>query len=608
MIELNGIQISDNNINTKKNVKIYVDEKQLDSKVGELSDLKTTNKSSIVNAINEIKNTTDTLQVDVNRIYSDFTIIPNTPTEQEFTYKKSDEGVIEKGVAVIDKVKGNSVVWNQLWQKEWASTATQSGITLTNNGDGSYTANGTANGDIDFYAFIVPVIDNHKYLIKGCPQGGSANTYSFRLSSIGYDYGEGKIGTNLQTQNIAYEFHFTNGVTCSNLVFRPQIIDLTQMFGAGNEPTTYKEFLQRKPKVADEYAYNEGTIVNNKVEKMITTGRNLFDSSTAINGKTIIDETGVEVINSLGWCSTFIPIIGGKSYFCKGVIAEGYAYGVHTYDKDKQRINQFSIPLNGKIFVTPINAKYIRIHGKYADTPANTAILNLSDASFNGQYAPYEKNELDLSWIKAIKDAEGVKLFEDGIKSAATAYDEVGKDKAVKRLGVKVFDGTENWKFANNIEGRLTNVCFLHMDDDFGASSKGDVVNMICSNYEQLVGYHSEESLLSYFNTVIYNTLNQLTIKDSTYTTSVETWKSHLADLYAQGNPLKVVYELAEPIEVEYDEKNLTYPVIAGGTEEAIASEPSTPMRASITYGSNTVATILSLINRVNELERKITN
>ena len=85
-------------------------------------------------------------------------------------------------------------------------------------------------------------------------------------------------------------------------------------------------------------------------------------------------------------------------------------------------------------------------------------------------------------------------------------------------------------------------------------------------------------------------------------------WKSHLADLYAAGTPLIVYYELTEPIEVEYDEKNLTYPVIAGGTEEAIASEPSTPMRASITYGSNTVATILFLMNRVNELERKITN
>ena len=133
MIELNGIQISDNNINTKKNVKIYVDEKQLDTKVGELQDLETTNKSSIVNAINEIKNTTDTLQVDVNRIYSDFTIIPNTPTEQEFTYKKSDEGVIEKGVAVIDKVKGNSMVWNQLIEVK--TDFTSNGVHFEKNGN-----------------------------------------------------------------------------------------------------------------------------------------------------------------------------------------------------------------------------------------------------------------------------------------------------------------------------------------------------------------------------------------------------------------------------------------------------------------------------------------
>ena len=606
MIELNGIQISDNNINTKKNVKIYVDEKQLNSKVGELSDLKTTNKSSIVNAINEVKDTTNTLQVDVNRIYSDFTIIPNTPTEQEFTYKKSDEGVIEKGTAVIDKVKGNSVVWNQLWQKEWASTATQSGITLTNNGDGSYTANGTANGDIDFYAFIVPVIDNHKYLIKGCPQGGSANTYSFRLSSIGYDYGEGKIGTNLQTQNIAYEFHFTNGVTCSNLVFRPQIIDLTQMFGAGNEPSTYEEFLSRKPKVADEYAYNEGTIVNNKVEKVVTTGRNIWDEQWE-NGD-IDATTGQNKSSTSSFRSTnYIRIFAQQYYFKK---PKGILIYIYCYDADKNYIGQqdpFATTGSGGMFTPLTGSVYIRfIIRQTTYTPG--ICINMNDPAINGQYFPYEEHTLDLSWIKEIKDAEGVKLFEDGIKSAGTAYDEVGKDKAVKRLGVKVFDGTENWKFANNIEGRLTNVCFLHMDDDFGASSKGDVVNMICSNYEQLVGYHSEESLLSYFNTVIYNTLNQLTIKDSAYTTSVETWKSHLADLYAQGNPLKVVYELAEPIEVEYDEKNLTYPVIAGGTEEAIASEPSTPMRASITYGSNTVATILSLINRVNELERKITN
>ena len=612
MIELNGIQISDNNINTKKNVKIYVDEKQLNNKVGELSDLETTNKSSIVNAINEVKNTTDTLQIDVNRIYSDFTIIPNTPTEQEFTYKKSDEGVIEKGVAVIDNVKGNSVVWNQLWRKEWASTAIQSGITFTNNGDGSYTANGTANGDIDFYAFIVPVISDHKYLFKGCPQGGGENTYSFRLSSIGYDYGEGKIGTNSQTQNTAYEFHFTNGVTCSNLVFRPQIIDLTQMFGAGNEPTTYEEFLSRKPKVADEFAYNEGTIVNNKVEKVVTTGRNLWDEEWELG---TIAWSGVEVVNNTRIRSSFVPIFANTTYYLR---CGSVRYEVFFYDANKSFISYCQSSVANGTFTTPNGAVYLRFttNSNYTETTYNHDIcLNLSDESFNGQYAPYEKHELDLSWIKEIKDAEGVKFFEDGLKSAGTAYDEVRKNKAVKRFGVKVFDGTENVAYVDtSVQNNKTCITYFDKERIIFPNRTSKPNPHICNKFPYLgnvsakaialannvvgsYGYYSNANTSYYYMYFVVNGI-----------ITIDSWKAHLADLYAQGNPLVVYYELSEPVEVEYDEKNLTYPVIAGGTEEAIASEPSTPMRASITYGSNTVATILSLMNRVNELERKIIN
>lgn len=66
-----------------------------------------------------------------------------------------------------------------------------------------------------------------------------------------------------------------------------------------------------------------------------------------------------------------------------------------------------------------------------------------------------------------------------------------------------------------------------------------------------------------------------------------------------------LIYELAEPIEVEYDEKNLTYPGVAGGTEEAIASEPSTAFRADIGYGIDVVKTILGLKARVEALEGK---
>ena len=49
MIELNGIQISDNNINTRKNVKIYVDEKQL----GNIADNEV---YALKNEVNALKN------------------------------------------------------------------------------------------------------------------------------------------------------------------------------------------------------------------------------------------------------------------------------------------------------------------------------------------------------------------------------------------------------------------------------------------------------------------------------------------------------------------------------------------------------------------------
>ena len=45
--------------------------------------------------------------------YAKNLIMPDTPTEQEFNFRQAGDGVIEDGVAVIDKVKGNSVVWNQ---------------------------------------------------------------------------------------------------------------------------------------------------------------------------------------------------------------------------------------------------------------------------------------------------------------------------------------------------------------------------------------------------------------------------------------------------------------------------------------------------------------
>ena len=619
MIELNGIQISDNNINTKKNVKIYVDEKQLDSKVGELSDLKTTNKSSIVNAINEIKNTTDTLQVDVNRIYSDFTIIPNTPTEQEFTYKKSDEGVIEKGVAVIDKVKGNSVVWNQKvknatfintseWYTEHSTLSVSGGI-----------ASVTASADGDNYIQqLVPMVVGHKYLYILMAATDTANknlacAYIFYGEALNNKVIKAKDDTNWHTYNAI--------VTCvsntRNIVrlevpkvgtsqFKNiSLIDLTQMFGADNEPSTYEEFLSRKPKIADEYAYNEGTIVNNKVEGVKTTGINLWDEEWELG--TYDKSTGEKMAssNQIRSKNMFVCLPHASYYWKIPNKANGTYMGYCLfYDISGAFISALPIgPSSFLTVTTPSNARFVAFHlrDKYGTTYNHDICINLSDPNINGKYFPYEKQELDLSWVKEIKDAEGVKLFEDGLKSVGTAFDEVGKNKAVKRIRV-VDLGELEWQ-GNTAPTEENGMMCRFFVKPTGLVSKPNYSNCVLS---PKFSYSKDAGISPSYNHTCFQFKDGRVFFNIAVSEIGNTYSPDAMRIYMQGVPL--YYELAEPIEAEYDEKNLTYPVIAGGTEEAIASEPSTPMRASITYGSNTVATILSLMNRVNELERKITN
>lgn len=522
--------------------------------------------------------------------YAKNLIMPDTPTAQEFNLRQSGGGVIEDGVAVIDKVKGNSVVWNQrVNEVEIMKSQVLSGVTITNN-NGTLSINGTAVGN--FEARLVTIATTkikggHKYFLNGIENtivywwGNSAT-----LGPIG-----GKEGYKIATLDVSWTditpYMVLHSGEVVNATYRPQVIDLTQMFGEGNEPTTYEEFLRRKPIVADEYAYNEGTIVSNKVEKVKTTGVNLWDERWE-NGSIDVNNGGVDKPLSTTFRSkNYTPIPSGATLY---VNRGGYnaTLTIAEYNAKKEYIGYKSIYANGAIEM-PSNVAFIRF---YLEPNANTSIykndicINISDPAINGQYFPYEKHELDLSWIKEIKDEGGVALFEGGMKSAGTAYDEVAKGRAIKRIGVKVFDGTEDWRIIVSAIG-------------FNIGIPNALrYNVLVVGYTYRAGSWELEDMEYSVNDYFIG------FKNDKYA-DIESWKAHLADLYTAGTPLVVYYELAEPIEVEYDEKNLTYPVVAGGTEEAIASEPSTAFRADIGYGIDAVKTILDLKARVEALEAK---
>lgn len=543
--------------------------------------------------------------------YAKNLIMPDDPTEQEFNFRQAGGGVIEDGVAVIDKVKGNSVVWNQkvknatfINTSEWDATHSTFSVS---GGIASVTA--SADGD-NYIQQLVPMVVSHKYLYIFMAATDTANknrecAYIF--------YGEALNSKNIKAKDDTNWHTYNAIVTCvsntRNIVrlevtkvgtsqFKNiSLIDLTQMFGAGNEPATYEEFLQRKPKVADEYAYNEGTIVNNKVKAIKTSGVNLWDEEWELG--IYHPSTGEKLAssNQIRSKNMFAYLPNTPYYWRIPNKANGtYMGNCCFYDISGAFISQAPFgPSSFLTVTTPSNARFVAFYlrPEYGTTYNHDICINHSDPAINGKYFPYEKHELDLSWVKDIKDAEGVKLFEDGMRSAGTAFDEVTKNKAVKRMGV-VDLGSLNWtKYteANHELFQTRGLVGLIMK-----SSTTTVANVTCNKYNAL----SADDLYAHRGDGIgVNEVGTIDFYDKALIgETAEDFKTAM-----QG--VELYYELAEPIEVEYDEKSLTYPVVAGGTEEAIASEPSSAFRADIGYGIDAVKTILDLKARVEALEEK---
>ena len=156
-----------------------------------------------------------------------------------------------------DPLYGGEINWNQRIGHRFIESTSSNGITLTNNNNGSYTVDGTATADFDGYSNI-SVKGGHYYIIRGCPSGGSADTY-YLYSAGQKDTGNGARFNAPNDDTRSVDIIVKNGTTVDNMKFYPQMFDLTIMFGAGNEPTL-DEFNAMFPNAF--YLYNAGTVTN----------------------------------------------------------------------------------------------------------------------------------------------------------------------------------------------------------------------------------------------------------------------------------------------------------------------------------------------------------
>lgn len=181
----------------------------------------------------------------------------------------------------------------QLYAKNiWKEYTDLYGVSIKNNNDGSITLNGTATQTFYYTNRLdYEIKPNHKYLyVDYYPQTPSWDTYiggcegkvnhesavKFAIYNLNNDGTIDPSSPNLPSNTLLNTFCMCyKGFTFNNITIKPQLFDLTEMFGAGHEPATVAEFRQRFPN--EYYPYSPQCWLTSYKSAVVCKTKNLFD-------------------------------------------------------------------------------------------------------------------------------------------------------------------------------------------------------------------------------------------------------------------------------------------------------------------------------------------
>ena len=201
------------------------------------------------------------------------------------------------------------MVWNQCWGK---NVDKEAGVTYTKeNGIYHVVKSTTANNGLMSTYKIEP--NNHRYYVSF--SGKSENEDVELCVSLGMSFSMTLTNTMQRKSAFIYApssgnarsyiyYYSPSGVECEFYCTDPIVIDLTQMFGAGNEPSTIEEFEAMFPN--DYYEYCEPTIISSQTDRI--------DVASADGTITQQITTNFPALNSAGSVYDYIDLNGGKLY------------------------------------------------------------------------------------------------------------------------------------------------------------------------------------------------------------------------------------------------------------------------------------------------------
>ena len=181
--------------------------------------------------------------------------------------------------------------------KPTIETTTKNGVTCHNNGDGTYTLNGNATAQTQFFIMNNTANTLNGKKILGCPSGGSKTTYNILLAYYNedekwqdgiYDIGNGVIAKNSYPK-INLSILIRSGTVCNNLLFKPMITP--------NLNATYDDFVSYEDSLATNKVITTKPITLGTTWEQDTTN-GYYTQTVALSGITSSDNPTVDVVLS----------------------------------------------------------------------------------------------------------------------------------------------------------------------------------------------------------------------------------------------------------------------------------------------------------------------
>lgn len=505
----------------------------------------------------------------------------NSAIRETFLYRATggSADIASESPAKYNYLEGKTWYENQLVKLR--GTVTVADVTITNNGDGSITLNGTATDDnylnLCDSSYPINYIEGHKYLLKGGVDTIaeiSAGSSSITSTLVGNT--PAIFTANSSASNGYIRVRIVNGTQYNSVRIFPELIDLTEWychevpenltvaqfqaeFGSKYIPcnagiwrnalpsgikTVNKNLLNLdRTEIVTSAPFGNNSIRNfneNQIWVGITNNNyfanNNIDSYSIANG--IVTVTNIDSSGTSGYGIGFPMKCLPNTNYHKQCDNDVFQYDISFYDGN----GQFILLTSANTFTTPSNAYWMLIvfAGQRAATHSYISpIVNLSYSSYNGIYEPHKsasfpfanlgtglnkaRNAVDTSWVVTETDGQTITYMQH-----------------VKTVVARVDLGTLDWSYNSTYGYCYSESLSLLIK---AVLSNTDVGNLICAKY-MLTSYYIQRSSGAIDKTISVNIAGGIAVLDSAYTDAAS-FKVAMSGVY-------LYYELAEPVETTY--------------------------------------------------------